>query len=117
MVPKIWGMSMGVHEDIIYLVLEYVQKKNRDFEEQAMSDRPIQVPFSRWAIEEIIGELKFDMESYPDEVIRNFMRNMKKYEDVAEPERRTLYETAYNTAKDLYSYLFEDDKRKESIPF
>ena len=109
-------MTMGVHEDTIYLILEYIRKKNREFDEQAMSERPIQTPFSRWAIDEILSEIKYDMTSYPDEVIRNFMRNMKRYEEVAEPERRMLYETAYNTAEDLYSYLFEDN-RKESIPF
>lgn len=112
MVPKLWGMSMGIHEETIYFTLEYLKLKDREFEEQAKSDRPIQTPFSRWAIEEIIGELKYDTTSYPDEVIRNFMRNMKRYEEVAEPERRMLYETAYRTAEDLYSYLFDDRELK-----
>lgn len=117
MVPKLWGMSMGVHEETIYLILnEYMPKKDREFDVQVNSDRPVQTPFSRWAVEEIISELKYDIASYPDEVIRNFMSNMKRYEEVAEPERRMLYETAYNTAKDLYSYLFEDG-RKESAQF
>ena len=109
MVPQIWGMSMGVNEEIIYSIVEgYMPKKNKEFEEQSKSDRPVQTPFSRWAIDEIVSELKYDMTSYPDEVIRNFMQNMKRYQEVAEPERRMLYETAYNTAKDLYSYLFEN---------
>lgn len=108
MVPKLWGMSMGVHEETIFLIVEkYLPRKNREFYAQAMSDHPVQTPFSRWAVDEIISELKYDMTSYPDEIIRNFMQNMKRYEEVAEPERRMLYETAYNTAKDLYSYLFE----------
>jgi len=113
MVPTIWGMTMGVHEDIVYSILEYMNIKNKEFGEQCKLDRPVQTPFSRWAIDEIISELKYDMTNYPDEVIRNFMKNMKRYEEVAEPERRMLYRTAYSTAKDLYSYLFG----KESIPF
>lgn len=116
MVPKIWGMTMGVHEDIIYSIVEgYIPQKNKEFCEQASLERPVQTPFSRWAVDEIISELKYDMQAYPDEVIQNFMRNMKRYGEVAEPERKMLYETAYNTAKDLYSYLF--DKGKESASF
>lgn len=118
MVPKLWGMSMGVHEDTIYLVLQYTQKKLAEFDAQAISDRPIQTPFSRWALDEIVSELKYDMTSYPDEVIRGFIDNMKRYEEVAEPERRSLYRIARETAIDLYSYLFESgNEGKENIPF
>lgn len=116
MVSKIWGIDMGVHEDTIYSIVQYIEKKRHEFDEQALSDHPIQTPFSRWAIDEIISELKYDMVNYPDEVIKNFMCNMKRYEEVAEPERRMLYQTAYKTAKDLYSYLFESNG-KETIPF
>ena len=107
------------NEETIYYILEYIHKKGKEIREQALLDPPVQVPFSRWAIDEIIGELKLDCTSYPDEIIRRFINNMRKYEEVAEPERKNLYNTAISTAQDLYSYLFEgeNDVRKESIPF
>lgn len=108
-----------MNEDTIYIILQYVQKKGKEIHEQAMLDPPVQVPFSRWAVDEIVSEMKLDCTSYPDEIIRRFISNMRKYEEVAEPERRSLYSTAITTAQDLYSYLFEgeNDVRKESIPF
>ena len=119
MVPKLWGMSVFNHEDIIYRILEYIQWKERERIEQSRRSRPVQEPWSRWAVDEIIGELKLDESSYSDEVIRHFISNMAKYAEVAEPERRQLYEIAKATAEDLYSYLFVDSKGtgKESIPF
>lgn len=119
MEPKFWGMTMFAHEDTIYRILEYIQWKERERNEQAMRSRPIQEPWSRWAVDEIIGELKLDESSYSEEVIRRFINNMGKYAEVAEPERRQLYEIAKTTAEDLYSYLFAETKGtgKESIPF
>ena len=119
MEPKFWGMSVFNHEDTIYRILEYIQWKERLWNEQAMQSRPVQEPWSRWAVDEIIGELKLDEGSYADEVIRRFINNMNKYAEVAEPERRQLYEIAKITAEDLYSYLFGETKGtgKESIPF
>lgn len=107
------------NEEIIYLILEYVRKRNDEWEKQANSERPIQEPWSRWAVDEIIGELKLDQTSYPDEIVRRFIQRMGKYADVAEPERRSLYTTAQRTAESLYSYLFseENSSRKEELPF
>lgn len=112
-------MSVFNHEDIIYRILTYIQLKERLWKEQAKESRPVQEPWSRWAVDEIIGELKLDESSYSDEVIRRFINNMGKYAEVAEPERRQLYEIAKITAEDLYSYLFAETKGtgKESIPF
>lgn len=119
MESKIWGMTMFAHEDTIYRILEYIQWKERERNEQAMRSRPIQEPWSRWAVDEIIGELKLDESSYSEEIIRRFINNMGKYAEVAEPERRQLYEIAKTTAEDLYSYLFGETKGtgKETIPF
>lgn len=119
MEPKLWGMTMFAHEDTIYRILEYIQWKERERNEQVMRSRPIQEPWSRWAVDEIIGELKLDESSYSEEIIRRFINNMGKYAEVAEPERRQLYEIAKKTAEDLYSYLFAETKGtgKESIPF
>ena len=111
MVPKIWGMMM-FHEDTIYLILEYIDKKDKEATNAIMSDNPVQMPFSRWAVYEIIGELKMDYTSYPDEIVRRFINLMKKYEEVAEPERKALFRTAIATAEDLYSYLFGEGKEK-----
>ena len=109
MVPKIWGMTM-FNEETIYSILEYIDKRDQEATDAVMSDNPVQVPFSRWAVYEIIGELKMDYTSYPDEVVRRFINLMKKYEEVAEPERKALFRTAKATAEDLYSYLFGDRK-------
>lgn len=102
------------NEETIYSILEYKQKKEKEFQEQALSDDPQQTPFSQWAVEEIIGELKLDYTRYPDEIVRNFISLMDKYEEVSEPERRPLFRTARETAKDLYSYLFDDKNGKEN---
>lgn len=119
MVPKLWGVSVFNHEDTIYRILEYIRWKERERNEQAMRSRPVQEPWSRWAVDEIIGELKLDESSYSDEVIRHFIDNMRKYSEVAEPERKQLYNIAKMTAEDLYSFLFGENKGtgKESIPF
>ena len=107
------------NEEIIYLILEYIRKHNDAWEAHARNNRPVQEPWSRWAIDEIIGELKLDQTSYPDEIVRRFIQRMAKYAEVSEPERRVLYTTAQHTAEDLYSYLFgeENRNRKEKIPF
>ena len=107
------------NEEIIYLILEYIRKKNEAWTEKSKLDRPVQEPWSRWAVDEIIGELKLDQTSYPDEIIRRFIQRMGKYAEVAEPERKPLYITAQHTAEDLYSYLFSEENktRKENIPF
>jgi hypothetical protein len=107
------------NEEIIYLILEYIRKHNDAWVEHTRTERPVQEPWSRWAVDEIIGELKLDQTSYPDEIVRRFIQRMAKYAEVAEPERRVLYATAKHTAEDLYSYLFgeENRNRKEKIPF
>lgn len=107
------------NEEIIYLILEYIRKRNEAWAERANSERPVQEPWSRWAVDEIIGELKLDQTSYPDEIVRRFIQRMAKYAEVAEPERRVLYVTAQHTAEDLYSYLFGEgnQNRKEKLPF
>lgn len=108
------------NEDIIYSIVEgYMPLKNKEFEIQANYDPPVQTPFSRWAVDEIIGELKLYSTAYPDEIIREFIKKMNKYEEVAEPERKLLYRTARTTAEDLYSYLFDKkrDNGKETFPF
>ena len=118
MVQKLWGMTMFNHEDTIYRILEYIQFKNKQWREQYKNTRPVQEPWSRWAVDEIIGELKLDESSYSDEVIKHFIDRMGKYAEVAEPERRSLYQTAQATAQDLYSYLFSTKTDgKETIPF
>ena len=117
MVPELWGMKMFNHEDIIYRILEYIQVKNKEWAKQAESARPIQQPWSRWAVDEIIGELKLDESSYADEVVRRFIVRMQQYEDVAEPERKSLYRTAKSTVEELYSYLFGEKHEKENTPF
>lgn len=118
MVPTLWGMTVYNHEDTIYLILEYVQKKEAAMLAENQKRRAVQEPWSSWAVYEIIGELKMDENSYADEVVRRFIRLMDQYEEVAEPERKTLFRTAKATAEDLYSYLFEEgNKRKETIPF
>lgn len=119
MVATLWGMSMYAHEDTIYRILEYVQVKNDEWVRNAQKSRPVQDPWSNWAVYEIIGELKMDEQSYSCEVIDRFINLMKKYEEVAEPERKTLFRTARATAEELYLYLFgpHDDNRKENVPF
>lgn len=119
MVPTLWGMSMYNHEDTIYRILTYIQEKNEAWLAKAKVSRPVQDPWSNWAVYEIIGELKMDEGSYADEVIRRFINLMTKYEEVAEPERKMLFRTAKTTAEDLYSYLFGDGQveGKEKLPF
>lgn len=117
MVPELWGMKMFCHEDTIYRIVEYTQFKNREWAEQAKNERPIQQPWSRWAIDEVIGELKLDESSYANEIVQRFISRMRQYEDVAEPERKALYRTARNTVEELYSYLFGEKHEKENIPF
>lgn len=119
MVPKLWGMNMYAHEDTIYRILEYIQLKNSEWEKRNKDERPVQDPWSNWAVYEIIGELKLDESSYANEIIQRFIDLMGKYEQFAEPERKMIYRTARSTAQELYSYLFETKRetRKETIPF
>lgn len=118
MEPKLWGMNMGVNEETIYMITQYMEHRHEVEHEEAFMNPPVQSPFSMWAIEEIIDYLREDYTSYPDEVIRKFISLMDKYEAAAEPERKSLFRIAKNTAKDLYSYLFEGNNVvKESIPF
>lgn len=93
-----------MNDDIIYMIHDYVKRKEN---ERLYKDRPIQCPFSRWAIDEIIYELQMDCTSYPDEILRKYIHLMDLYEDVAEVERKMLFRTARDTISDLYSYLFE----------
>ena len=93
-----------MNEDIIYLVKEFIKKHD---ETVLAPDRPEQKPFSRWAMNEIIYELESDYSSYPDEIIRKYIRLMGIYENAAEIERKNLFRIASDTAKDLYSYLFD----------
>lgn len=94
------------HEDTIYRILEYIKVKDDEWKHQLEDLHPVQEPWSRWAIDEIIGELKLNEHNYSNEVIRGFIHNMDKYAEVAEPERKALYLTAKTTAEDLYLYLF-----------
>ena len=93
-----------MNDDIIYLVHQFVREQGHS----AIygNERPVQKPFSMWAIDEIIFELETSYE-LPDEIIRRFISLMIIYEDAAEIERKVLFRTARNTAKELYSYLFE----------
>lgn len=93
-----------MNDDIIFLIREYVSHK----EQEAMSKNPPeQIPFSRWAIEEVIYELKTNYELYPDDILRKYMRLMDIYEESAEIERKMLYRTAKNTIKELFEFLFD----------
>lgn len=115
---KLLGMDMGVHEETIFMILQYLERRNDVEYEEAHMNPPVQTPFSRWAINTIIGELKEDWTSYPDEIIRRFISLMDKYEEAAEPERKLLFQIARETAEGLYSYLFScDNTVKESTPF
>lgn len=114
MVPKLWGMSMYNHEDTIYRILNYIREKDEQWLKDAQNSRPIQDPWSNWAVYEIIGELKMDESNYADEVIRRFINLMHKYEEVAEPERKELFRTARATAEELYSYLFCERRVNET---
>lgn len=95
-----------MNEDIIYRIQEYVSARGRAdvFE----NERPVQRPFSIWAVDEIIYDLRTNYMLLPDEIIRNYISLMQTYEEYAEVERKTLYRTARETAAELYSYLFED---------
>ena len=93
-----------MNEDIIYLVQEFVTQKER---EAAAKDPPEQPPLSRWAIEEIIYELKTNYDSYPDDILRRYMRLMDIYEGAAEIERKMLFRTAKTTINELFYFLFE----------
>jgi len=105
------------NEETIYQILNYIRKKENDWSKQFSESRPVQEPWSRWAVDEIISQLKLDNTSYPDEIVRHFISLMKKYEEVAEPERKSLFRIAKNTAEELYSYLFGEKHEKENIPF
>ncbi len=115
---KLWGISMGVHEEIIFQIVHYLELR-RDVEyEEAHMNPPVQSPFSRWAVNAIIDELKEDETSYPDEIVRRFISLMQKYEDAAEPERKRLFQIARETAENLYSYLFSCERTiEEDTPF
>jgi hypothetical protein len=119
MVQKLWGMTVFNHEDTIYRILEYIQSKKEETIVKNKTSRPVQEPWSRWAVDEIIGELKLNENCYADEIIREFINRMGKYAEFAEPERKSLYQTAQATAQDLYSCLFpiSDTDGKETIPF
>lgn len=101
-----YEVKMYGHEDTIYRILEYIKLKDDEWKHQLEDLHPVQEPWSRWAIDEIIGELKLNEYNYSNEVIRGFIHNMDKYAEVAEPERKALYLTAKTTAEDLYLYLF-----------
>lgn len=100
-----------MNDQIIELVERYAQTRES---EKYSGDRPLQRPFSRWAIDEIVWNLKTDDTNYADDIIRNFISLMRTYRDAAEVERKKLFETAIDTAEDLYSFLF-DEKKGESI--
>lgn len=102
-------------EDIIFVVQDFVQLRENAIYQQRMKGRPVQRPWSKWAIEEILWELRQDETRYPDEVIRNFISLMDKYEEIAEPGRKELYRVAGNTARDLYSYVFEEERERKEI--
>lgn len=97
---------VNMNEDIIYRIHEYVSKRGRSdiFE----NERPVQRPFSMWAVDELICELRTTYDRFPDEIIRNYISLMNTYEEYAEVERKVLYRTARETAKEIYAYLFED---------
>jgi hypothetical protein len=94
-----------MNEDTIYRIREYVA--NRGYKDVFENERPVQRPFSAWTVDELIYELKTNYELYPNEIIRNYIALMRKYEEYAEIERKNLYKTAGDTAKEIYSYLFE----------
>lgn len=93
-----------MNEDIICQIHDYIKHKDDDI---PLSARPVQRPFSLWAVNEIIFDLKTNYTSYPDEIIRNFIHLMDIYEDAAEIERKKLFQIARDTAKGICSYLFE----------
>lgn len=97
---------VDMNEDIIYRIQEYVRKRGHSdiFE----TNRPIQRPFSMWAVDELIYELQNCYDRFPDEVFRNYISLMRTYEEYAEVERKTLYRIARETAAEIYSYVFED---------
>lgn len=95
-----------MNEDIIYRIQEYVTARGHaDIFE---NERPIQRPFSMWAVDEIIYDLRTNYTLFPDEIIRNYISLMRTYEEYAEVERKTLYRTAMETTAEIYAYLFED---------
>lgn len=96
--------ELGINAPILLDIDKYVQSRESN---KYSGDRPIQKPFSRWAIEEIVWNLQMDNSGYADDIIRHFISLMKMYKDAAEVERKMLYQTAIDTAEDLYSYLFE----------
>jgi len=93
---------------IIFELQEYVRtRESLLLYPEDGSNRPKQKPFSKWAVDEIIEQLLNDFERYPDEIIRDFISLMKKYEYAADNDRKILYKTAGDTAKEIYTYLFD----------